>query len=220
MRGFARRGRARTIAVLTTGLVLAGAMATLAHGELTSKGNLFVTFTGGIEPIALPRHERAPITVWMDGKVRTLKGADPPSLDSITLALNRAGHLETKGLPKCRKGELIAASREQAMEECGDALVGTGTYRARSTFPEQTRSPTHGRITAFNRQLFFPVLPVSIHDFNRDGRADGFAMPHAGEDVDLVGFNLHSPAASIALLPAPKLTVHEIKVNWDAGWKS
>jgi hypothetical protein len=138
------------MALLGAVLVLAGALATLAHGELTSKGNLFVTFNGGIEPVALPRHERAPITVWMDGKVRTLKGADPPSLDSITIALNRAGHLETRGLPTCRKGELIAASRKQALEACRHALVGTGTYNARSTFPEQSRSPTHGRILAFN----------------------------------------------------------------------
>src|SRR5262249_38267060 len=150
MRGFSKRGRARAVALLGVVVVLAGALATLAHAELTSKGNLFVTFNGGIEPVALPRHELAPITVWMDGKVRTLKGADPPSLDSITLALNRAGHLETKGLPKCKKGELIAASRQQALEACSEALVGTGTYSARSTFPEQARTPTHGRILAFN----------------------------------------------------------------------
>jgi hypothetical protein len=130
--------------------VLAGAMATFAHAELTSKGNLFVTFNGGIQPVALPRHERAPITVWIDGKVRTLKGNDPPSLSSITIALNRKGHLETEGLPKCKKGELVAASHQQALEACRDALVGTGTYRARSTFPEQVRSPTRGRILAFN----------------------------------------------------------------------
>jgi hypothetical protein len=150
MRRLSNRGRARAIALIGAGLVLAGAMATLARAELTSKGNLFVTFNGGIEPAALPRHELAPITVWIDGKVRTLKGDDPPSLRSITIALNRNGHLETRGLPRCKKGELIAASRQQALEACRDALVGSGTYRARSTFPEQTRSPTHGRILAFN----------------------------------------------------------------------
>jgi hypothetical protein len=150
MRGVSKNGRVRAVALIGAALVIAGAMATLARAELTSKGNLFVTFNGGIEPAALPRHELAPITVWMDGKVRTLKGADPPSLHSITIALNRNGHLETRGLPKCRKGELLAASRQQALEACRDALVGTGTYSARSTFPEQTRTPTHGRILAFN----------------------------------------------------------------------
>ena len=118
MRGLSRRGRARAIAVLGTGLVLAGAMATLAHGELTSKGNLFVTFNGGIEPIALPRHERAPITVWMDGKVRTLKGADPPSLSSITIALNRAGHLETK-----RPSEVQEGRTDRGIEAAGPGRV-------------------------------------------------------------------------------------------------
>ena len=124
MSGLAKRfgrngqGRARALALLGVVLVAACFMATFAKAELTSNGNLFVNFSGGIEPVALPRHELAPITVWMDGKVRTLKGADPPSLSSITLALNRNGHLETRGLPRCKKGELIAASRKQAFEEC------------------------------------------------------------------------------------------------------
>jgi hypothetical protein len=146
----ARGGRTRAFALIAALLVLVGAAATVARAELTSKGNLFVTFDGGIKPTALPRHERAPITVWMNGKVRTLKGEDYPSLRSITIALNRKGHLETRGLPKCRLGELLAASRQQALDACRDALVGSGTYRARSDFPEQARTPTHGRILAFN----------------------------------------------------------------------
>jgi hypothetical protein len=124
-----------------------------AGAELTSKGNLFVTFKGGILPETLPRDRRAPITVWMEGKVRTLKGDDPPSLRTITIALNRFGHLETKGLPVCRRGEIEAATRQQALAACRDSLVGTGTYRARSTFPEQARSPTFGRILAFHSRV-------------------------------------------------------------------
>ena len=142
--------RTRAVALFAAVLALVGVTATLARAELTSKGNLFVTFNGGILPNALPRDERAPITVWIAGKVRTLKGDDPPSLRSITIALNRNGHLETHGLPRCSRGELEAASRQQALSACRDALVGSGTYRARSTFPEQARSPTYGRILAFN----------------------------------------------------------------------
>ncbi len=134
-------------------LALAGIGTGLARAELTSKGNLFVTFQGGILPESLPRDERAPITVWMDGKVRTLKGEDPPSLRTITIALNRFGHLQTAGLPVCRRGQIEAATREQALASCRDSLVGSGTYRARSTFPEQARTPTFGRILAFHSML-------------------------------------------------------------------
>lgn len=143
----------RALALLLAVLAVTAATAAIAGAELTSKGNLFVTFKGGILPDALPRDERAPITVWMEGKVRTLKGDDPPSLETITIALNRFGRLETAGLPVCRRGQIEAATRSQALASCGDSLVGTGTYRARSTFPEQARSPTFGRILAFNSRI-------------------------------------------------------------------
>jgi len=145
--------RPRAIALVLAMLALAGTTAALARAELTSNGNLFVTFKGGILPETLPRGERAPITVWMEGKVRTLKGDDPPSLRTITIALNRFGHLETRGLPVCRRGEIEASTRAQALSTCRSSLVGTGTYRARSTFPEQARSPTLGRILAFHSRL-------------------------------------------------------------------
>jgi hypothetical protein len=147
-------GRSRkALAMLLATLALAATTTAIAGAELTSKGNLFVTFKGGILPDALPRDERAPITVWMEGKVRTLKGEDVPSLQTITIALNRFGHLDTEGLPVCRRGQIEAATRAQALASCRDSLVGTGTYRARSTFPEQARSPTFGRILAFHSRL-------------------------------------------------------------------
>jgi hypothetical protein len=42
-------------------------------------------------------------------------------------------------------------------------------------------------------------------------------VPHAGKHVRLVGFNLHPPAAAIALLPPPQFAVHKIKIDGDAG---
>jgi hypothetical protein len=141
---------AKGAAVLLSVVLAFAALTSLAAAELTSKGNLFVTFNGGILPGALPRDERAPITVWIAGKVRTLKGEHPPALRSLTIALNRNGYLETKGLPVCRYGEIVVASRKEALDLCRDALVGSGAYRARTTFPEQTRYPAFGRILAFN----------------------------------------------------------------------
>jgi len=136
------------VAVVAVAL-LVGAAA-VARAELSANGNLFVTFKGGITPGALPREKRAPIAVWISGKVRTLSGEHPPAIRDITIALNRAGRLDTRGLPVCPQGQLEAATRSAALEACGDALVGSGAYRARSTFPEQARSPTFGRILAFN----------------------------------------------------------------------
>ena len=54
--------------------------ASLAQAELTARGDLFVKFSGGIAPNALPRDARAPISVSVAGTVRTLSGERPPAL--------------------------------------------------------------------------------------------------------------------------------------------
>jgi hypothetical protein len=133
--------------------VVAIAMAfasTAANGELAEKGGLFVSFRGGISPRALPRTTAAPITVRAGGTVRTLSGERPPALRQIEIELNRNGHLDSKGLPTCRYGQLVAASPTKARQACGDALVGNGDYLAKTAFPEQATFPTKGHILAFN----------------------------------------------------------------------
>ncbi len=141
------------MALLALAAALLGACATLARAELTASGNLFVTFDGGIVPKALSRDSPSPVTVWISGQVRTLSGEKPPSLRELTIGINRDGRLETKGLPVCRRSEIDLVSSADALGACRDALVGTGMYRARSTFPEQAQTPSHGRILAFNGRV-------------------------------------------------------------------
>jgi hypothetical protein len=141
------RKRLAGIAVLVTALVFSAA---LADAELVERGNLFVKFAGGIAPTNLPRHSNAPISVRVDGTVRTLSGDKPPALRFILIAINRGGRIETKGLPVCRRSEIEAGTSAAAMAACGDALVGTGRYAAGVDFPEQSTFPLQGRLLAFN----------------------------------------------------------------------
>jgi hypothetical protein len=130
--------------------LLALRMAPLAHAELTERGDLFVTFKGGIDPNALPRTHLAPIAVSVAGTVKTLSGERPPALRKIRIELNQGGVLDSRGLPDCHYRDLRAASPKQVMGVCGEALVGGGAYRARTAFPEQATFPSKGRILAFN----------------------------------------------------------------------
>jgi hypothetical protein len=139
--------RLGVIAVLAIVLVFGAA---LAHAELVERGNLFVKFQGGIAPTNLPRHANAPISVKVDGTVRVLSGDRPPALRFISIAINRGGRIETKGLPVCQRSEIEAGSSASAMAACGDALVGTGRYAAGVDFPEQSTFPLQGRVLAFN----------------------------------------------------------------------
>lgn len=139
----------------TWGVVLVAAMAfallaSLARAELTASGDLFIKFSGGIEPDALPRHARAPIAVRVSGTIRTLSGERPPSLRRIAIALNSGGRLDADGLPICHKRQIEPSTSAEAMAFCGDALVGGGSYLADIAFPEQDTFSSRGRILAFN----------------------------------------------------------------------
>jgi hypothetical protein len=124
--------------------------ASIAQAELTAYGDLFVKFSGGITPKALPRHSRAPISVRVAGTVNTLSGERPPALRGIVVALNRGGHLDAHGLPTCRRSQLEPSTTRQALQACGPALVGEGSYAANVAFPEQGSFPSHGHVLAFN----------------------------------------------------------------------
>jgi len=143
----AGKKRLAVVAVLVAALVCG---ATLASAELVERGNLFVKFQGGIAPTKLPRLTNAPISVRVDGTVRTLSGETPPALRFISIAINRGGRIETKGLPVCRRSQIEAGTSKTALAACGAALIGTGRYVAGVDFPEQATFPLQGRILAFN----------------------------------------------------------------------
>jgi hypothetical protein len=143
-------GRGKKTAVMLLTAALLALIVPLAEAELTERGDLFVHFRGGIDPSALPRTELAPIAVSVAGTVTTLSGERPPALRGIRIELNRGGRLDSRGLPRCRYGELIAASPAQVLAACGDALVGEGAYQAKTAFPEQQAFPSEGHILAFN----------------------------------------------------------------------
>lgn len=127
-------------------LLVAGA----AQGEQVCEGKLCVVFHGGISPVRLPRHGTAPVTVLMGGKVRTTDKSTPPKLERIILDINRHGHLQTKGLPKCPLGKLNSISSKGARKACGDALVGHGNVTSRITLPGQGTFASNGPLLAFN----------------------------------------------------------------------
>jgi len=136
--------------VLVAVAIVFAMTASLARAELTASGDLFIKFSGGIAPDALPRQARAPISVRVSGTIRTLSGERPPSLRRIAIALNSGGRLDARGLPVCHKRQIEPSTSVEAMAFCGSALVGGGSYVADIAFPEQDAFASRGRILAFN----------------------------------------------------------------------
>jgi hypothetical protein len=140
--------RAKAIFVAAVGLI--ASLVPIASADLVAHGDLFVSFSGGISPAALPRRAPAPIAVSLAGRVRTLSGERPPALRKIVIDLNRAGQIHPNALPVCRRAQVVAASTRDALAECRDALVGRGRYNADTALPEQATFPSRGHILAFN----------------------------------------------------------------------
>jgi len=140
--------------VLKPALTLLAAVAlaapSSAGAELTQRGDLFISFRGGILPNALPRDNQAPIGLRLAGTIRTLSGERPPALRWIRMELNRGGRIDTAGLPVCPRRRIEVSTSAQALAACRGALVGDGEFAARTSFPEQDTSPADGRILAFN----------------------------------------------------------------------
>jgi hypothetical protein len=156
--------RLRFASILLLGVGLALAACSQGDAELTVRGDLFVSFKGGIAPNALPRDEPAPISISFSGKVGSPPGSHPPPLRQIGIAINRNGHLDNHGLPTCPLSDLEGSTPAQALDFCRRALVGSGSYAAASSFPEEETFPADGGLLAFNgKREGLSVIFVQVH---------------------------------------------------------
>ncbi len=141
--------RLRSTAALAAVLCLLTS-ASLAGAEVTQEGNLRVSFIGGLAPHDLPRQGVAPVKVTLGGEIKTTDGQAPPQLRTISLAINKHGKLDYRGLPACHYHQIQPASTIEAIETCPDSVIGKGTFKANVVLPEQSPFPSSGKVIAFN----------------------------------------------------------------------
>lgn len=141
----ARKGRALALSLCLLGL-LAGA----AKAIVVQEHNLRISVQGQVKPFRLPRNELAPIAIFLSGHIGSPDGSTPQQLERMTILVNRHGRLHDVGLPTCNLDEIRASTTDRALEQCGDALVGSGRFWASIVLPEQRPYPTRGRLLVFN----------------------------------------------------------------------
>lgn len=145
--------------------VLIAAMAlgfTASSGaERVIKDGLELTFNADFTPHALPRDHSAPVSVEVAGRIATTDGSHPPPLRHLEIAIHRNGRIYSKGLPVCSAPILQSTSTEAAMERCGPALVGRGSFRAEVQLGKEILAT--GKILAFNsRRQGRPALVLHL----------------------------------------------------------
>jgi hypothetical protein len=154
----------RRFAVIALLLATVSFGAAVARGELAGEDGLFVNFGGGFAPRSLPRDRDVPVVVHLSTSIKTADGERPPQLRKISLALNRYGRIETRGLPTCHSGLLESTNSATALARCRSALVGRGVLIANVEFPNRAPFPVRGQMLAFNgRAHGAPAILLHIH---------------------------------------------------------
>jgi hypothetical protein len=144
-----RRFPLRLIAVLG---LFALALAAAARAEIEQSGTVRVKFDGKLNPNALPRSGSAPFRVAVSAKISSTDGSELPSMRQMSVAINKYGHLETKGLPVCRLDRIQPATTDDALAACRRSLIGEGRFTAE--VPKKGGPfPADGKIYAFNGEL-------------------------------------------------------------------
>lgn len=170
-----RRSPRRVVLAALVVLLTAGAVASAAVIQVR---DVRITVLSQVMPYKLPREGTAPIAILVSGHLENPKGGIPPQLRKMTIRVNRHGLLQARGLPVCPINKIRSVTTEQALRNCGRALVGSGRFWASINFSGQPPYPTQGRLLIFNgSQHRKPALFAQIftsHPFN-----SSFVIPFA-----------------------------------------
>ena len=150
---------------------------------------------------ALQAHARRRAITWLSTPM--------PNCAEQCFGQRADGHAR-RGLARAGAFQNVAGVVEIVLDGAGQ--VGVAGTRARDRLVLVL-----GAVDILHRQRFGPVLPVLVADDDGDGRADGLGVAHAGDNFGAVGFDLHAPAAAVALLAAPQLAIDGVERDRDAG---
>jgi hypothetical protein len=145
-----RRHRTRALAVMAVAAAAMMVVVGSASGIIIKSGNIEVELDGGISPSALPKKDRAPLTLKLEGKLETTDNTHISAVKTVSLDFDKAGELFTKGLPSCTTGVLESTLTAQAKAKCKSAIVGSGFVTADIALPEQRPFGARGPLVIFN----------------------------------------------------------------------
>lgn len=147
------------------GLALIVVGSALAKPHVVQVGNLVVTDEGGISPTKLPRHQQLPVTATLRASVATVDRSHPPAAREIVIDVDKNIHVNAKGLPICRSGQLEARDTRAARRICDKAIVGTGDGTVEIAFPEQEPIMVSSPLTMFNGGVGNGETTIYVHAF-------------------------------------------------------
>jgi hypothetical protein len=158
--------RSTKAALILSALLCLGAIcASLAMATEATLGGLVIQVEGKITPSKLPKSKPAPITLHLEGHIKTTNGEPVPALKTLNLQFDKHGSIYTKGLPTCTTGKLQATTTQAALKACKSSLVGKGKATAEVYLPEQAPFSAEGPMLIFNGppKGHNPVLIIHVY---------------------------------------------------------
>ncbi len=183
--------RITSVGILFGLIVVGSAFAELKEVRV---GNIFVRDDGGISPSKLPRHEQAPIAAYLNAQIGTIDGSHPPALESVRVDFDKTIHVNAKGLPVCRRGQLTARSTRDAKKACPDAIVGSGKGEVEVAFPEQAPFAATGPIFLFNGGVIGGTTHLFIHTYVNVPAPTAVIVPVQLTRIDRGHYGIHAEA--------------------------
>ena len=151
MKAFKQARRTTKATLLLSGALCLGALcASLALATTVHLGGLEVQVEGKITPAKLPKTKPTPITLHLEGHIKTTDGSNVPALKTLNLQFDKHGSIYTKGLPTCTTGKLQATTTQAALKACQPSLLGKGKATAEVYLPEQAPFSAQGPMLIFN----------------------------------------------------------------------
>lgn len=172
----------RRALLAATLLALGALLVPLASAEVSQKRGVRVSVDGSLAPSKLPRDGAAPVAVSFSGEIGSTKSSGPPQLRKVEIAINRHGHLDTRGLPRCEMGDIDPSTTQEAIAACRSSLIGEGRFSANVKLPEQSPFPSKGKILAFNGR-FGGRPAVFAHIFGTSPVPTSIVLPFAIADA-------------------------------------
>ncbi len=158
-------GKPIRITVMVAIFALIAAAGAIAKPDVVRIGNLVIRDNGGITPTRLPRHEQAPISANLRASLGTTDGSHPPAVKSLLIDIDKTIHVNAKGLPVCRYGQLTNRSTADAKRACPHAIVGSGDAKVEVAFPDQKPFTGAGRLIAFNGGVRGGTTLLLVHAY-------------------------------------------------------
>ena len=177
------RAKSTRLALTFVILLAVATWAATAGAERAQRENVIAMINGGIKPRKLPRDEKVPVSVFLSGGVQTTDGSPIPRVNWIRLELAWRGAMNTHGLPVCPRERLTSTTTKQALERCGDSLVGRGKLSAQIFVPNQPAFHVRANLLTFNGRTKQGQPAVWAHAYSMDPPTS-FVIPFTVRNED------------------------------------